>query len=189
VGCAYGPFLAAAADDGLSVFGLDVSAGAAAYVKRQLGFPAICASFETVPRNRLPKSIAAITMWYVIEHFPRTRDVLARAAALLGPGGVLAFSTPNGRGVSGRRDLAAFLRASPSDHFTILSPRGLRKTLLAHGLSLQRIRVTGHHPERFPGALGAAARRWKWAAGALRGISVLLRLGDTFEAYAVKGKA
>jgi 2-polyprenyl-3-methyl-5-hydroxy-6-metoxy-1,4-benzoquinol methylase/spore coat polysaccharide biosynthesis predicted glycosyltransferase SpsG len=186
VGCAYGPFLAAAADERLHGFGLDISPGAAAYVRKTLGFPAICASFETVARNRLPRKISAVTMWYVIEHLPRTREVLARSSALLPPGGVLAFSTPNGRGVSARRDQEAFLRNSPADHFAVLSPRGLAGILSPHDLELKRIRVTGHHPERFPGLLGGAARAWRWAARVLRTVSVLFRLGDTFEAYAVK---
>ena len=187
VGCAYGPFLAAAGDAGLSGFGLDVSPGAVAHVKKSLGLPAVCAPFETVERRRLPTKISAVTLWYVIEHFPNTREALARAAALLPPGGVLAFSTPNGRGISARTDLESFLRASPGDHFTVLSPRGLGRILRAHGLRLSRIRVTGHHPERFPGALGNAARRRPLAARVLRAVSVLLGLGDTFEAYAVKG--
>jgi 2-polyprenyl-3-methyl-5-hydroxy-6-metoxy-1,4-benzoquinol methylase len=186
VGCAYGPFLAAASDEGLSGFGLDVSPGAVAYVKKSLGQPAVCAPFESVQRSRLPRKISAVTLWYVIEHFPNTREVLARASALLPPGGVFAFSTPNGRGISSRKDLQAFLRASPGDHFTILSPRGLKGILAEHGLRLRQIRVTGHHPERFPGALGSAARKWPLAARILRAVSVLLGLGDTFEAYAVK---
>ena len=189
VGCAYGPFLAAASDVGLQGFGLDISAAAAAHVRTRLGIPAIHGAFETVPRSRLPRSISAVTMWYVIEHFPRTLEILARASSLLPPGGVMAFSTPNGRGVSARKDLNAFLHASPADHFSVLSPRGLRRILAAHGLHLRKVRVTGHHPERFPGAAGAAARRWPLAMRVLRAASVALRLGDTFEAYAVKGGA
>jgi 2-polyprenyl-3-methyl-5-hydroxy-6-metoxy-1,4-benzoquinol methylase len=189
VGCAYGPFLAALKDEGLSGFGLDVSAGAVAHVKKSLGLPAIRSDFEAVKRNRLPRKISAVTLWYVIEHFPHTREVLARAAAMLGPGGVLAFSTPNGRGISARNGLQAFLRASPGDHFTILSPRGLDRILSAHHLRLRRIRVTGHHPERFSGPLGRAARRWPASARVLRVVSELLGLGDTFEAYAVKEPA
>ncbi len=187
VGCAYGPFLAAAGDAGLPGFGLDVSPGAVAHVKSSLGLPAVCAPFESVERRRLPGKIAAVTLWYVIEHFPNTREVLARASGLLPRGGVFAFSTPNGNGISARKSLEAFLRASPGDHFTVLSPRGLGRVLAAHGLRLRRIRVTGHHPERFPGALGKAAVRWPFAARMLRAVSVLLGLGDTFEAYAVKG--
>jgi hypothetical protein len=96
---------------------------------------------------------------------------------------------PNARGISARRNLHQFLLNSPGDHFTIFSPRRLGKTLARYGLALQRVRVTGHHPERFPGVLGRAARKWGVAARALHSVSVLLRLGDTFEAYAVKGEA
>ena len=102
--------------------------------------------------------------------------------------GVLAFSTPNGRGVSARKNLGEFLRNSPSDHFIILSPRGLGRLLARYGLVLRRVRITGHHPERFPGLLGAMARRWGPARAALMATSRFLGLGDTFEAYAVKGE-
>ena len=129
-----------------------------------------------------------MTLWYVIEHFPDLGSVLAKASALLPQGGVLAFSTPNGRGISARLDLRQFLLHSPGDHFVILSPRSLRRVLAPFGFSLQRVRITGHHPERFPGVLGQAAEKWTGAARVLRAVSVLLRLGDTFEAYAVKGE-
>jgi 2-polyprenyl-3-methyl-5-hydroxy-6-metoxy-1,4-benzoquinol methylase len=189
IGCAYGPFLAALGESGLPAFGLDVSPGAVSYVKKSLGVPALCAEFERVERKKLPRRIAALTLWYVLEHFPGVDGVLEKASALLTEGGVLAFSTPNGRGISARRNLHAFLQNSPGDHFTIFSPRKLGKILARYGFALQRVRVTGHHPERFPGIFGRAARKWAAAARAIRAISVLLRLGDTFEAYAVKGEA
>jgi 2-polyprenyl-3-methyl-5-hydroxy-6-metoxy-1,4-benzoquinol methylase len=189
IGCAYGPFLAALGEAGIPAFGLDVSPGAVSYVTKTLGVPALCAKFEDVQSTQLPRKIAALTLWYVLEHFPDTGGVLKKASSLLPAGGVLAFSTPNGRGISARRNLRQFLLDSPGDHFTILSPRKLRKALRRYGLVLRRVRITGHHAERFPGALGRAAGRWNVAARMLRALSVLLRLGDTFEAYAVKGEA
>ena len=159
IGCAYGPFLAALKEHGVPGYGVDVSPAAVAYVRKKLGIPALCASFEEVASAALPRRIAAVTLWYVIEHFPDTDLVLRKASSLLPPGGVLAFSTPNGRGISARRECAEFLCNSPADHFTVFSPRGLGASSRAYGLALRRIRVTGHHPERFPGVIGRAARR------------------------------
>jgi 2-polyprenyl-3-methyl-5-hydroxy-6-metoxy-1,4-benzoquinol methylase len=188
VGCAYGPFLDAAREAGLPCYGVDVSPEAVDHVRRKLRIPALCSSFEKLEPRALPRRIAAITLWYVLEHFTDPDLTFRKASTLLPSGGVFAFSTPNGRGISARRSLQEFLRHSPVDHFTIFSPRGLRRLLEAYGLDLRRIRVTGHHPERFPGLLGKAAARSPGVYRLLRGVSRLLRLGDTFEAYAVKGK-
>ncbi len=187
IGCAYGPFLDAARDEGLACFGIDVSPPAVDHVRKKLGIPALCASFEDAQRRHLPRRIAAITLWWVIEHFSDVDLVLRKAASLLPAGGILAFSTPNARGISGHSNLGLFLEKSPADHVTIFSPRGLSKLLSAYGLELKRVRVTGHHPERFPGVLGRTARASKAAAGVLSFASRALGLGDTFEAYAVKG--
>jgi len=188
IGCAYGPFLDAAREAGLPGYGVDVSSGAVSYVRKKLGIPALCASFESVARGSLPRRIRAITMWYVIEHFTGTDLVLRKAASLLPPGGVFAFSTPNGRGISGRLDPLRFLKNSPADHFTVFSPRGLRRLLSGYGLELRAVRVTGHHPERFPGILGRSADQHPGLYRLVRGMSKLFGLGDTFEAYAVKAE-
>jgi 2-polyprenyl-3-methyl-5-hydroxy-6-metoxy-1,4-benzoquinol methylase len=188
VGCAYGPFLEVVKESGMPCFGIDISPGAVLHVRSRLRIPALCASFEKLERSALPRSIAAVTLWYVLEHFVDPDRALRKAASLLPVGGVLAFSTPNGRGISGLRSFSRFLMNSPADHFTIFSPRGMRKILEGYGLDLRRIRVTGHHPERFPGLIGRAAGRSAAARRVLSSISRLLRLGDTFEAYAVKGK-
>ena len=189
VGCAFGPFLDALKETGIPGYGLDVAPDAVAYVRKYLGIPALRADFATVKRSALPGRIAAVTMWYVIEHFTQIDDVLRKASGLLAQGGVLAFSTPNGRGISARRSLGDFLSASPGDHFTILSPLNLARLLSRYDLELRRVRVTGHHPERFPGLLGKAAARRPWAHAALLFVSRMCGLGDTFEAYAVKGEA
>jgi 2-polyprenyl-3-methyl-5-hydroxy-6-metoxy-1,4-benzoquinol methylase len=188
VGCAFGPFLDTLKAAGIPGYGIDVFPEAVSYVKNKLQIPALCAAFEDVNRKSLPRQIAAITMWYVIEHFTDTQLMLRKAAAILPAGGVFAFSTPNGTGISARVSRSRFLENSPSDHFTVFSPRRLRRLLDGYGFELKRVRVTGHHPERFPGPLGRIAQRSKSAHRLLGMVSRLAGLGDTFEAYAVKGE-
>ena len=184
VGCAYGPFLSAAIDEGLPAFGIDVSEEAVRHVRKKIGIPALCAPFETVQKRHLPGRVSAITLWYVLEHFQNVDVVLRKASEFLPVGGVLAFSTPNGQGISARKNMVKFLEQSPGDHFTVFTPAGLGKILAEHGFELRRLRITGHHPERLPGVLGKLGSGR--ASRALAGASRLLGLGDTFEAYAVK---
>ena len=56
VGCAYGPFLDALRAEGLRGFGVDVSAGAVAHVRRVLRLPAVRGAFEDLPRAALPRT-------------------------------------------------------------------------------------------------------------------------------------
>jgi len=186
VGCAFGPFLQALRDRGMDGFGIDVSRDGVRHVRKVLGLQAWRGAFEAAPRSALPARICAVTMWYVIEHFTDVGAVLDKIRGLLPEGGILAFSTPNGRGISALKDRRSFLAKSPFDHLAIFSPRGLARLLSARGFSLRVVRVTGHHPERFPGVLGASARRFGAARSVLRLASRVLGLGDTFEAYAVR---
>jgi hypothetical protein len=96
---------------------------------------------------------------------------------------VFAFSTPNAAGISGRRNLGEFLERSPGDHVTVWTPRIARRVLARYGFEVKRIRVTGHHPERFPAAGGISPDGV--LARVLRAASRILGLGDTFEVYAV----
>ncbi len=177
VGCAYGPFLAAAREAGLQAEGLEVSAEAVRYVREKLGLPCAQGDFLQVEDPGSPRGYDAVSLWYVLEHFRDAAAALKRANRLLRPGGVLAFSTPSASGISARRSLRRFLEASPADHFTIWTPRLAGPLLRRFGFRLERLQVMGHHPERFPGRLPAAL---------VQAASRLLRLGDTFEAYAVK---
>lgn len=183
VGCAYGAFLAEAQDRGWSAVGSDVAIEAVAYVKSNFNIPAFVADFSAPGADGLyPRALTCLTMWYVIEHFDALARVLRRVASLLRPGGVFAFSTPSSTGISARKDLAAFLEHSPDDHFTVWSPETAPAILKRFGFRVQRMVITGHHPERFP---------WVPATGGMlrRGVASLASrtfgLGDTFECYAV----
>jgi 2-polyprenyl-3-methyl-5-hydroxy-6-metoxy-1,4-benzoquinol methylase len=184
VGCAYGPFLKAAAEEGFRPLGIEASEEAAAYVRGELQFPVIQGFFP--PAELASGSFSVLSLWYVIEHFREPRLALKEAGRLLKPGGVLAFSTPSFRGISGRKSPRAFLENSPADHWTVWSPKICGPLLKGAGFSVKKILVTGHHPERFP----LYRRLFKKGKGPLYGFFLLLsrlfRLGDSFEVYAVK---
>jgi 2-polyprenyl-3-methyl-5-hydroxy-6-metoxy-1,4-benzoquinol methylase/spore coat polysaccharide biosynthesis predicted glycosyltransferase SpsG len=183
IGCAYGPFVASAQDSGCLPRGIDVAEDAVRHVQNVLKIPALQGDFLLLPPSRIaaegPYDI--ITLWFVIEHFRSAAGVLRKTAELLKKGGFLAFSTPNSAGVSGLFSRKNFFETSPRDHCTLWNPRSARSVLERFGFRVRKIRVTGHHPERFP--------RFLRLLLGLRGCGALSRmfgLGDTFEVYAEK---
>jgi SAM-dependent methyltransferase/spore coat polysaccharide biosynthesis predicted glycosyltransferase SpsG len=195
VGCAFGPFLAAARDRGHDPRGLDASKEAVAYVRSELGIPAASGDFlDPATASVFGGPFDVVTMWYVIEHFEDLDRALRSAAALVRPGGLLAFSTPSGEGASARFDREAFYRRSPDDHFSIWEPSRVKALLESYGFAVVRVRITGHHPERIP-----FFRHWASAScpaplraigrGLGHAISKIFSLGDTFEVYALRETA
>lgn len=183
VGCAYGAFVAEAQTRGWNAVGSDLAPDAVEYVKATYGVPAFIGDFAEPGADGLyPRNLACLTMWYVIEHFDELARVLRRVASLMRHGGVFAFSTPSGSGISARRNPAGFYERSPDDHFTVWSPSTAPGILKRFGFEVQQIVVTGHHPERFAGVpADARSLRYKAAMATSR----LMGLGDTFECYAV----
>jgi 2-polyprenyl-3-methyl-5-hydroxy-6-metoxy-1,4-benzoquinol methylase/predicted RNA-binding Zn-ribbon protein involved in translation (DUF1610 family) len=183
IGCAYGPFLAAAREEGFSPCGIDPAEDAVRYVTDTLGIPAVHGFFPT-PHSPLPTPYSVITLWYVIEHFRDCGPVLAEIRKLLMPGGVLAFATPSFTGVSGCASLKGFLERSPADHWTIWSPTSAKRVLKMAGFKVKKIMNSGHHPERFPflGKYALSAKSPLYRL--LMAISKIFSLGDTFEVYA-----
>ena len=184
IGCAYGPFLAAAREAGMLAHGTDISPAAVAHVCEVLALPAVAGDIRHLSLAELGGPFEVVTLWYVIEHFADLHRVLERISQLLVPGAWLALATPSGEGISARRDRLLFLERSPADHFTIWKPSHLKKLLGLFDLELVRIRVTGHHPERFPGPLG-----WTVFKPLILLVSQIFGLGDTFELYARKRPA
>jgi SAM-dependent methyltransferase len=186
IGCAYGAFLESARGEGFAgCAGIDVSAAAVTYVRDELKINAGQGFF---PEDELPQTSRlydVVTLWYVIEHFENVKAALEKIHGLLNRGGVLAFSTPNRSGISGRISPKKFLEKSPADHWTVWDARRVKKNLRRFGFAVKKIVVTGHHPERFPfcsGLTGGGGAVY----GAVLALSRLFRLGDTFEVYAEK---
>ena len=204
IGCAYGPFLAAAKESGWSPVGTDIAAEAVAYVCKTLQIPACQAPFPVLPasfpftvdrtftdqRNQLLSipleagGFSAVTMWFVIEHFPDLSSVLQKVSELLIGGGIFAFSTPALSGVTGRWNRRLFFAQSPTDHYTIWDRRQAKKQLAHYGFTVKKIVSIGHHPERFPHAAKLKRGGIRW--NILMLISKLFKLGDSMEIYAVK---
>ena len=183
IGCAYGPFLAAAKEEGFSPAGIDPAQDAVQYVNEKLGIKAIHSTFPAVG-SQLPAPFNVITLWFVIEHFKECICIFNEIKKLLKPKGILAFSTPSCSGISAKTSLKKFLSVSPADHFTVWSPKMVKKALALSGFKVKKIIVTGHHPERFP-VLGKFAKSKKCPAyWLLLAVSKLFKLGDTFEVYA-----
>lgn len=181
IGCAYGPFLSAVVKNNLKPYGIDISKDATEYVNKHLGLNAINSTFPYKTSEDFPKSFDVITMWYVIEHFKNLDEVLKEVNALLRSGGVFSFSTPNGRGISAFKSKRRFLQCSPDDHFTIFNPISAKKVLKDYGFKVYKVKITGHHPERFN-----RFSHIKYFKSLFMFISKLLKLGDTFEIYCVK---
>ncbi|MBP5283863.1 MAG: methyltransferase domain-containing protein [Treponema sp.] len=188
VGCAFGPCLAAASQEGWNVFGTDISEEAVSYVRNTLNFPAANAAFpdiDTIKEFSRDK-FDALTMWYVIEHFQDLDSVLKAVSRHLNKGGIFAFSTPSAGGVSARYNPEGFFTYSPKDHYTLWEPKRAAAVLKRYGFKLCKTVITGHHPERFPGMNDVSRSSLKFSV--YSAVSRLFGLGDTFEVYCVKEK-
>jgi 2-polyprenyl-3-methyl-5-hydroxy-6-metoxy-1,4-benzoquinol methylase len=183
VGCAFGPFMAAAHDARLEPYGVDVSADGVRYVQETLRLPAARASVVELDPNAAfgVGTFDVVTLWYVVEHFADLDRVIRLMAGWVRPGGVLAFATPSGAGVSARRNTHEFYSGSPRDHYTIWTPASAKSVLGRFGFRVRRVRSTGHHPERYP-----AVRRGIVPSAVALMHSRVVRRGDTFEVYATK---
>ena len=180
IGCAYGPFLKAADEAGYIAEGMDVSGDAVKYVNNELGIKAYTSDFSEEGKHE-NVSYDIVTMWYVIEHFKNPEKVLDKVKSILPEGGILAFSTPNYEGISGKTNADKTLLRSPDDHYTFWSIKSAEYILKKNGFKILKINNTGHHPERFKSKIKKII-----PFTVLKYVSFLLKLGDTFEIYAMK---
>jgi 2-polyprenyl-3-methyl-5-hydroxy-6-metoxy-1,4-benzoquinol methylase len=188
IGCAYGPFLAAATDSGFNPFGTDISEDAIAYVQKKLKYPAVCSAFPDIDTAE-EFGIAqfdVVTMWYVIEHFKNLDAVLTKVNSIIKTGGIFAFSTPSAEGVSAKYNLDNFYTISPSDHYSVWEPSRAQKILSKYGFNIEKIVSTGHHPERFPSIKKSEAKKGSLKWKKVDKYSRIMNLGDTVEIYCRK---
>ncbi len=182
IGCAYGPFLLESKKNGYIPTGIEIIAEAVKYIRSNLDFFVYSGTFETI---KLDKKFDIITMWYVIEHFGDLKYVLTKVNKQLKPGGIFAFSTPSSTGISAVKDKRSFFKNSPTDHISVWNPGITPKILKRFGFKVKKIRVTGHHFERFSSIYVFNS---KLGYNIINFTSKIFGLGDTFEVYAEKMK-
>jgi len=204
IGCAYGPFLVAAKESLWQAIGTDICQDAIEYVTNTLHIPAFVSSFPSMPLSfdyiykkqvtgqgyekvSMPMedgSFVAITMWYVIEHFPDLDSVLEKISSLLISGGIFAFSTPTISGITGKQSIYDFAYKSPIDHYSLWDATEVEKLLEKYNFKVLKIVSVGHHPERFhlPFKIRKGGIIWK----IIEKISRRRNLGDGMEVYAIK---
>jgi SAM-dependent methyltransferase len=98
VGCSFGSLLLEARRRGWDPLGVDVSEYAVRHCREELKIPVHLGSIETAPLD--PGSARVLHLSEVVEHLPRPREVLKRAAAALEPGGWIVVGTANAASVA-----------------------------------------------------------------------------------------
>lgn len=184
LGCAYGFFLDMARQAGFRTEGVEKVRQAAEYARRRLRLAVRTADLRTVP---LPEEgWDAVTMWYVLEHLEDAPEVLARVAAGIRKGGVLALSVPNAEGFSYRFRRRMWAWERPRDHRYDFTLRGLDRLLGRLGLRRVATVWRGIRTERLRDACPALFG-WVPETSLFRCLfSAFCRFtgsGDTLEAY------
>jgi len=171
VGCATGLFLEVARDAGWSATGLELSAFAAGRARAR-GFEVIATPLESTEWRGEPFDL--ITMWDVIEHLPDPGAAVARARALLRPGGHLAVVTPNAASLHARVAGRRWFLLKPEEHLYYFAPATIRRLLESRGFRVSAVRRSGQYQSvdfvarRLAGygrAMGALARGGARALG------------------------
>lgn len=93
VGCSTGLFLHEMALAGWAARGVELSPTAAGYARDRFGLDVFEGMLEDAPLA--PGTFDAVTFWDVLEHVYSPAATLARAAALLKPGGCVVVNVPN----------------------------------------------------------------------------------------------
>lgn len=112
----------------------DLSAEACAELKSR--YPDV----EVLHANALSlgggRTFDLVTLWDTIEHIVDQRGLLRGIHALLGPGGLLAFSTPNTDSFEWRVAGNRHVQLLPPGHVNLLSPVSIRRLLADTGFEV-----------------------------------------------------
>jgi SAM-dependent methyltransferase len=94
VGCGRGLRLLEFRQAGFDVHGLDLQTDVVRYLRDELHIPADCGDIGAMPRLFGPAAFDVVTAFFLLEHVPDVRAVLADCFRVLRPGGWLAAAVP-----------------------------------------------------------------------------------------------
>jgi 2-polyprenyl-3-methyl-5-hydroxy-6-metoxy-1,4-benzoquinol methylase len=131
VGCASGTLLWLAKQRGFDVRGVEVSQGAAEFVRNVLGMDVVCGQFADGHfRNG---EFDVVTMIHVLEHVPNPRQVIRDIFRVLKEDGVLLVVVPNFAGWSSERAKHRWKWLQPENHYSHFTPRTIARLVESEG--------------------------------------------------------
>lgn len=186
IGCATGFFLDEARSAGYDVEGIEISHWACRVAEQRFALSVRCGSFMDPDPDVISTTPGATVLYdvvaafYVIEHFADQKQVFARIASLLKPGGLFLCALPSTHGPLLRCNPACWMETHPADHYVDYSPASLRKILPLYGMEAVRFRPASFHQERSCGWMR------RLPAPAYRALARMTGFGDTLEFIARK---
>ncbi len=145
VGCATGDFLSEMRrQPGWSVMGIEPSPTAGRYAHDQVGLTVVAGTLNDAAFA--DASFDAVTMWDVLEHVYKPREVIAEAARILRPGGVLVVNHPNTASLDRRIFTRLWVGYELPRHLYLYPPELLRQIMAEYGLrEVERVCFYGSH--------------------------------------------
>jgi 2-polyprenyl-3-methyl-5-hydroxy-6-metoxy-1,4-benzoquinol methylase len=140
VGCACGFLLVAARERGFDVRGVEPSAWATAYARREFGLDVWHGSLEEAPLE--PASFDVVVLADAIEHLSDPRAALKKLYRLLKPGGRLLLLTPDAGSLMARL-AGVHWWGLLDDHYHYFDRRTLRRLLEDEGFTVERVTALG----------------------------------------------
>jgi len=179
VGAGLGYFLHAAARRGWRGVGLETSAFAAEYARREFGLDVRRRTLDEAALDE--GAFDLVVMRDVLEHTRDPRATLRLAHRLLRPGGLLALSMPNFASLNARLGGACWRHLRLPQHLFHFTPEALGRLLRECGLAIAECTSRYDSPatrEVYAALADPAARRRLAFHAALRGDIVFLPLGS-----------
>jgi SAM-dependent methyltransferase len=183
IGCGRGYFPALLRALGHQVSGVELSAEAADYARRQFGLDIFTGTIEQFANQRragaagTPSGFDLVTAIDVIEHVPDPGAFIAAAAEVLEPGGQLIIDTPNADAAnigSLRDEWPGF---NPF-HIYLFTPASLGLAAERAGLSAQR--VSSYRNRRQRGGIYSVAGIEAWTRRQLKRLGLIRPAARTF---------
>jgi SAM-dependent methyltransferase len=188
IGSAYGFFLELAAEHGIDARGLDITADGVRYARDILKVQAIHGDYLDQPAQL----VDIVAMWDTIEHLPRPDLYVAKAAAELRPGGLVAITTGDIGSMNARIRGRRWRMIHPPTHLHYFSVPTLTRLLGRHDLEVVHVSHPGVSRRLHSilyivlAARLKAERLYRLAAGLLPNPSLTLNLYDVMFVVARK---